>query len=123
MMGHNKPYYEAWVEAAGYHGVKDLMTYELDVTQTMPPLVQRIVAMGERNQRIRVRKVDKSRFDEEVAIILGILNDAWGNNWGFLPLTDAEIAYAGKKLKRSEEHQSEPQSMMRILSAVLCLKK
>src|SRR3546814_282481 len=99
MMGHNKPDYEAWVEAAGYHGVKDLMTYELDVTQTMPPLVQRIVAMGERNQRIRVRKVDKSRFDEEVAIILGILNDAWGNNWGFIPLTDAEIAYAGKKLK------------------------
>src|SRR3546814_7282685 len=45
MMGHNKPDYEAWVEAAGYHGVKDLMTYELDVTQTLPPLVQRIVAM------------------------------------------------------------------------------
>src|SRR3546814_3511318 len=108
MMGHNKPYYEAWVEAAGYHGVKDLMNYELDVTQTMPPLVQRIVAMGERNQRIRVRKVDKSRFDEEVAIILGILNDARGNNWGFIPLTDAEIDY------RSEEHTSELKSLMRI---------
>ena len=33
------------------------------------------------------------------AIILGILNDAWSDNWGFVPLTDAEIAYAGRKLK------------------------
>ncbi len=99
MMGHNKTDYQGWVESAGYRGVKDLFTYELDVTQTMPPLVQRIVSMGERNDRIRVRTVDKSRFDAEAAIILGILNDAWSDNWGFIPLTDAEIAYAGKKLK------------------------
>ena len=99
MMGHHKAAYQEWVEAAGYGGAKDLYTYELDITQTMPPLVQRIIAMGEKNPRIRVRKVDKSRFDAEAAIILGLLNDAWGRNWGFVPLTDAEIAYAGKKLK------------------------
>ena len=46
-----------------------------------------------------MRKVDKSRFAEEAALILGILNDAWSDNWGFVPLTDEEIAYAGKKLK------------------------
>jgi GNAT superfamily N-acetyltransferase len=99
MMGHHKPAYEAWVEAAGYRGVKDLMTYELDITYAMPPLVQRLVKSGERSDTIVIRKVDKSRFDAEAAIILNILNDAWGGNWGFVPLTDAEIAYAGKKLK------------------------
>lgn len=99
MMGHHQPAYEAWVEAAGYRGVKDLHTYELDIVRPQPPLVQRIVASGERSGRIRIRKVDKSRFDAEAALILGILNDAWGGNWGFVPLTDAEIAYAGKKLK------------------------
>ena len=35
----------------------------------------------------------------EAAIILNLLNDAWSDNWGFVPLTEAEIAYAGKKLK------------------------
>ena len=99
MMGHHKPAYQAWVEAAGYLGVKDLNTYELDITYDMPPLVQRLVLSGERNKNIVIRKVDKSKFDEEAAIILGILNDAWSENWGFVPLTDAEIAYAGKKLK------------------------
>jgi len=99
MMGHNKAAYESWVEAAGYAKAKDLYTFELDVTKQFPPLVQRIVAAGEKNPRIRLRDVDKSRFDEEAALILSILNDAWSTNWGFIPLTDAEIAFAGKKLK------------------------
>jgi hypothetical protein len=99
MMGHNKPAYEAWVEAAGYAKAKDLYTYELDVTKPFPPLVQRIVAAGEKNARIRIRHIDKRRFNEEAALILSILNEAWSDNWGFIPLTDSEIAYAGKKLK------------------------
>ena len=99
MMGHNSPAYQGWIEAAGYRGIKDLLTYDLDFTQPMPPIVRRIVASGERNEKIRVRRVDKRRFDEEAAIILSIFNDAWGNNWGFVPLTEAEIAHAGKKLK------------------------
>jgi hypothetical protein len=99
MMGHNKPDYEGWVEASGYRGVKDLYTYELNIARPLPPLIQRIVASGERNPRIVIRKVDKSRFDEEASLILHILNDAWSDNWGFIPLSDEEIAYAGKKLK------------------------
>jgi hypothetical protein len=99
MMGHNKAEYEAWVEAAGYVKAKDLYTYDLDVTSPFPPLAQRLVEMGEKNGRIRIRKVDKRRFEEEAALLLGILNDAWSDNWGYVPLTEREIAYAGKKLK------------------------
>jgi hypothetical protein len=99
MMGHHSAAYEAWVEAAGYYGIKDLYTYDTGVAEPFPPLVQRIVAAGEKNRRIRIRQVDKKRFDEEAALILGILNDAWSDNWGFIPLTQSEIAYAGKKLK------------------------
>ena len=87
------------IEGAGYAPVKQLKTYELDITQQFPPLIQRIVQSGEKNGRIRIRKVDKAKFDQEAAIILGILNDAWGNNWGFVPITDAEVAHTGKKLK------------------------
>jgi hypothetical protein len=98
MMGHNKADYEAWVESAGYAGIKDLLTYDLPTTP-FPPIVQRLVAMGEKNERIRIRKINKKKFDEEAALILNILNEAWSDNWGFIPLTDSEIAYAGKKLK------------------------
>jgi hypothetical protein len=99
MMGHAKPEYRGWIEAAGYVGVKQLMTYELDITQEFPPIVKRIIRSGENNPRIVIRQVDKSKFDEEAAIILAILNDAWSDNWGFVPLTPPEIKDVGVKLK------------------------
>ena len=99
MMGHHRPAYRAWIEAAGYAKAKDLYTYELDIRIDMVPLIDRLIKAGEKNPRIRIRQVDKSKFDSEAAIILNLLNDAWSDNWGFVPLTEAEIAYAGKKLK------------------------
>jgi GNAT superfamily N-acetyltransferase len=99
MMGHHKPHYREWIESAGYQGVKTLFTYELDITKEFPPICGRIIASGEKNPRIRIRKVDKSKFDEEAAIILSILNDAWSDNWGYVPLTEPEIVDVGVKLK------------------------
>ena len=104
----------------------------MDVTVPFPPLVQRIIESGRKNPRIRIRNIDKSRFDEEAALILSILNDAWGDNWGFIPLTDSEIAFAGKKLKpiviedmiRVAELDGEPVAFMMALPNLnLLLKK
>ena len=99
MMGHHKPEYQGWIEDAGYKKAKDLLTYEVDIAHWDDPKINRLIAMGEKNPHIRIRMVDKSKFDEEARIILYILNDAWSKNWGYVPLTEAEIAYAGKKLK------------------------
>ncbi|WP_294201441.1 N-acetyltransferase [uncultured Sphingomonas sp.] len=99
MMGHARPGYQGWIEGAGYGVIKQLFTYELDITQEFPPIVQRIIKSGEKNERIRVREVNKAKFEEEAAIILSILNDAWSDNWGFIPLTPPEIKDVGVKLK------------------------
>lgn len=98
MMGHHRPSYRASVEGAGYSKAKDLQTFELDITLPMVPLIQRMMAAGARNPRLVIRSVDKSRFATEAHIILSLLNDAWSTNWGFVPLTQSEIAYVGKKL-------------------------
>jgi hypothetical protein len=99
MMGHNSPAYQGWIEPQGYTKAMGLVTYEVPIAAPFPPLFNRIVESGERNPRIVIRQVDKRQFDDEAQLILGILNDAWSDNWGFVPLTDAEIAYAGKKFK------------------------
>src|SRR6476646_942225 len=120
MMGHHRPEYQGWIESAGYEKAKDLLPYELDITHWEDPKIDRLIAMGERNPHIRIRMVDKSKFDEEARIILNLLNDAWSSNWGYVPLTAAEIAYAGKKLKpiiynelvRVAEYDGEPVAFM-----------
>jgi len=99
MMGHHRPYYRRLIEAHGYVGVKDLHTWELGIQQPFPEIVQRIVAASERNPRLVTRRVDKARFADEAALILDILNDARSTNWGFVPLTPAEVVHVGKKLK------------------------
>jgi len=120
MMGHHRPEYQAWIERAGYEKAKDLVTYGLNIEHWEDPMIDRLIAMGERNPKIRVRMVDKSKFNEEARLILNLLNDAWSNNWGYVPLTEAEIAYAGKKLKpiifnelvRVAEVEGEPVAFM-----------
>lgn len=123
MMGHHPAHYRGWIEGAGYVPAKMLLTYELDITRPFPPLIQRVIASGERNPRIRVRPIDKASWDEEIRTVLAILNDAWSDNWGFVPFTPAEIAYAGKKMKpiihpelnMIAEVEGEPVAFMMVL--------
>ncbi|WP_422062093.1 N-acetyltransferase [Sphingopyxis sp.] len=123
MLGHNSPLYQAWIEVEGYRPVKQLKNYAVHILDGFPPLVNRIVAAGEKNDRIRIRRVNKKKFDAEAALIMGILNDAWSDNWGFVPLTDSEIAHVGKKLKdivyedliRIAEVDGEPVAFMIVL--------
>jgi hypothetical protein len=120
MMGHHKPEYAGWIEAAGYAKAKDLVTYEVDIANWWDERIAKLIEAGERNPKINIRRVNKSRFDEEARLILNLLNEAWSNNWGYIPLTESEIAYAGKKLKpiiyedlvRVAEYDGEPVAFM-----------
>ena len=100
MMGHHRPEYRGWIEAAGYAKAKDLVTYgarhhALGRPAARPP---------DRDGRAQPARSASARSTSRASprkreIILNLLNDAWSDNWGFVPLTPAEIAYAGKKLK------------------------
>lgn len=99
MMGHNSPRYQQWIETRGYACAKTLLTYDLNVENGLPPLVNRIVASGEKNPRIRIREADTGRVQEEAQTLFRILNDAWSQNWGFVPITDREVRYITKKMR------------------------
>jgi hypothetical protein len=131
MMGHNSPRYQPWIESRGYLAVKSLYTYDLDITRDFPPLIQRIVASGEKNARIRVREIELKHYDREVGIICYILNDAWSDNWGFVPFTPSEVATFAKELKplvrpdliRIAEYDGEPVAFMMTLPDLNPLQK
>lgn len=123
MMAHHNAAYQGWIERAGYGLVKTLRTFDIDVRNEYPPLIQRIISSGEKNAKIRIREVELKHFDRDAAIICDILNDAWSDNWGFVPFTPKEIEYTGKALKplvqpsliRIAEYEGEPVAFMMTL--------
>jgi len=98
MMGHDPAHYQGWIESAGYTKAQSLKTWDLPVEDGFPPLINKIVEMGERNPRITIRTLEKKHLRREARIIVDILNDAWSDNWGFVPFTETEIQYAAKKM-------------------------
>jgi GNAT superfamily N-acetyltransferase len=123
MMAHHNAAYQGWIERSGYNLAKTLRTFDIDVRHEYPPLIQRVISSGEKNARIRIREVELKHFDRDAAIICDILNDAWSDNWGFVPFTPKEIEYTGKALKplvqpsliRIAEYDGEPVAFMMTL--------
>ncbi len=98
MMGHDKPYIGARLEALGLSKVKDLYAYLYDMTVELPTSVRRLLARP-LPPELTVRRIDFKRYNEEIRTITDIFNDAWANNWGFVPLTETETDYLAKALK------------------------
>ncbi|MBN2320707.1 MAG: N-acetyltransferase [Acidobacteria bacterium] len=99
MMAHNPDYYPGLVSAAGFEKAMDLYAW---VRAASIPLSSKIVRVAEKSMgrsKIRVRSIDMKNFGREVEIIRRIYNDAWSNNWGFVPMTDAEFRHTAKSLK------------------------
>ena len=97
MMGHALPYYREHIEQCGYHKAVDALAYLIAPNFEAPPVMQRLVAAA--SNRVKVRHLDRTRFDEEISLLRDIFNDAWAENWGFVPFTEAEFQELGKNLK------------------------
>jgi GNAT superfamily N-acetyltransferase len=98
MMGHDPAYVGPQIEAQGYRKAKDLYAYACDLSTDLPPSVLRRVRRGP-PPGVRLRPLDMRRYDDEVAALTEILNDAWAGNWGFTPTTEAETRQLAKALK------------------------
>ena len=97
MMGHARPYYAPRIEENGYQKEKDLLAYIINTNSELSDTVLKITARVK--DRVRVRKLRKSQFAQELNIIRDIFNDAWSQNWGFVPFTNKEFEHLGKDLK------------------------
>jgi GNAT superfamily N-acetyltransferase len=99
MMGHAPPYAARHLEALGYAKEKDLIAYLYDLRRPPPPAVRAFVAKVAREPNLGVRTIDKARFADEVATVVAIFNDAWADNWGFVPFAEAELAHLARELE------------------------
>ncbi len=97
MMGHARPYYAARLEACGYHKERDLLAYLIDSDVEATPV--RRMAVARTRRRITTRTVSRKNFQEDLDLIFTLFNDAWADNWGFVPMTRSEITHMAGGMK------------------------
>jgi len=90
------PYAGPRVEACGYAKIKDLYSYDYDVQNAPETIGKKLLARAGLADRVKVRSANMKMFDAEVRTVVNIFNDAWSDNWGFVPFTQAEIDHASK---------------------------
>ena len=97
MMGHARPYYGALIEGQGYEKAQDVLSYKLTKEMfALPDIVQRMVQR--QSGKMKLRQVDRKNAARELETLRSIFNDAWSNNWGFVPFTENEFKAVGKEL-------------------------
>jgi hypothetical protein len=98
MMPHHRPYQAGLIERAGLVKVKDLYAWRYTVGD-VPARARRAHDEINALPEVKARHLDMKRLDQEVRVVMDIFNDAWQQNWGFVPLTEAELAQLAKDFK------------------------
>jgi hypothetical protein len=85
----------------GLRKAKDLVAYDLVIPDPSPVPVQRRIRKLEAGgaSRVVMRPLDMSRYDSELMTVIDIFNDAWSENWGFVPFTEAEMRHAASSMR------------------------
>ena len=106
LMGHARPYYGAQLEAAGFRKAKDLICYHYDTSTELPASATHILHKMSTSASLKVRPLNMRRYHEDLAVIMEIFNDAWSDNWGFVPMSPSELRHMAKALKPIVRPQS-----------------
>lgn len=100
MMNHNPVYYERLLENCGLEKAKDLYAWWFDRENNMDAAwIERVEKLSQRF-RVTVRSLDMNSFEQEIARCKAIYHKSLENNWGFVPMTDAEFDHMAVDLKR-----------------------
>ena len=98
MMTHNLPYYDALLASAGCRKVKDLFAWHYTVGGLSEGAMQLAQATRE-YPGLTLRSIDMKNFDSEIRLMMQIFNEAWAENWGFIPMSEEEISHVAKEMK------------------------
>ncbi|MBN1192186.1 MAG: hypothetical protein JXA36_00625 [Coriobacteriia bacterium] len=96
---YNPPYYAEFIERYGFAKAMDYYAHLIDLTQPVPERLAKISEAVRAKGHIEIRSLEMSRFDEDLRIVIDIYNQAWAQNWGFLPITDWEVDALVEALK------------------------
>ena len=101
MMPHGQPAYQNMIEGQGFIKATDMFAFQADLKAgyPRPKMTQMMVKSAERNKDIVIRPMRPAKFMDDVNIVMDVFNDAWSENWGFVPFDDHQIEHMAKEIK------------------------
>ena len=99
------PYYRELIEAEGFAKEMDLLMWELRMGELkegerFDPSIHAAAEKALHDEGITIRNMRKREMAAEVRRFMDVYNEAWGENWGFVPITDAEVEFQAQNLKQ-----------------------
>jgi hypothetical protein len=99
------PYYQRLIEAEGFGKAMDVLMWELRMGELkegekFDPSIHAAAEKALHDEGITIRNMRKRDMAGEVRRFMDVYNEAWGDNWGFVPITDAEVEFQAKNLKQ-----------------------
>jgi hypothetical protein len=98
MMPHDPPYLDAHLQGAGYAKARDLYAYISDTNASLPPSAARMVSRG-LPANVTLRQMRRGQIAADIASLVEIFNDGWSGHWGFVPITQDEVAHMAKAMR------------------------
>ena len=102
LMPHNPPYYLDLLTGTGFTRAKDLLVYQGGTLEGVVPTPERLsrgVELIRRRTGVTIRPIRMADFAHEVERIKQLYNRSWERNWGFVPMTSAEIDHLAQQFK------------------------
>jgi GNAT superfamily N-acetyltransferase len=96
------PYYQRLMEeACGLTKAQDLLMWNLEVSDrsSVLPVIDQLAEQVEPKHGIKVRHMRKKDMEAEVRRFVEVYNAAWSKNWGFVPISEAEMKQTAKDMK------------------------
>jgi GNAT superfamily N-acetyltransferase len=98
------PYYRELLESQGLHKRIDLLMWYLELGELKEgdefhPMIHAMAQKAEGEHGVVIRNMRKRDLEAEVTRFMDVYNEAWGQNWGFVPITEQEVRFQAKALK------------------------
>jgi GNAT superfamily N-acetyltransferase len=99
LTAHNPPYYARLVEGYGFEKEKDWYAWWFDPHNAPVSRLRRLVDARARKTPVKIRSIDLRDLTDDSRRLSAVFNEAWKNNWGFVPMTEAEAEDMAKEMR------------------------
>ncbi len=99
LTAHNPSYYARLMEGCGFEKVKDWYAWWFEPNNAPISRLRRLVEARGQKTSVKIRPIDLRRLDDESQRLAAVFNEAWKNNWGFVPFTEAEAKHMATEMR------------------------